>query len=162
MGETWAISFISHSPQNSGSKSVPLELCLWSIPHQNHRGTLKSKCHALTLNLHLGWGQKPAFEQAGWGGRACGQGGCLVSLPCPPRSQPFHVSYRAKLMATVDRGHPHGWSHLGAFSWVAVQPPAPQCSLGLRLWAAVPVSTDSACGLSRQADPCEDYSQAHL
>lgn len=60
---------------------MPLELCFWNIPHQNHRGALKSKSHALTLNLHLGWGQKPAFEQAGVGvGWPDGQGGCLVAL----------------------------------------------------------------------------------
>lgn len=36
-----ATPFTSHSPQNSRSTSVPLELYFWNIPHQNHPGKLK-------------------------------------------------------------------------------------------------------------------------
>lgn len=92
---------------------MPRELCFWNIPHQNHPGNLKMQIRALTLNLHLGWDCLVAFL-------------CLCHVLQEPI---FHVSYRAKLMATVDRGHPHGWSHLVAFSWAAIQPHAPQCYL---------------------------------
>lgn len=75
--------------------------------------------------------------------------GFSVSLPCSPRSQSLHVSYRAKLMALVKRSYLHGWSHLAASPWVAIQPCVPTVLPGAEAVGCSPSEQGQCLLLSR-------------